>query len=113
MHLDITPEVLVSQLNIGKTEANLEQAKKAMENTTNFDAFSKHIISLNDKLQHMNSFIALSNSEPYFKIKCDSENDSEEIIQEFRDEVKHWSEKYHVELKKVENKDVYYILGKK
>ena len=63
MHLEITPEVIVSQLDIGKTEASLKQATKAIENTRDFNKFSKHIISLNDKLKHMHGFVSLSNSE--------------------------------------------------
>ena len=112
MHLEITPEVIVSQLEIGKTEASLKQAEQAMKNTKDFEKFSKHIISLNDKLKHMNGFVSLSNSEPYFKIKCDTKNDSAEVVAEFTQEINHWSSKYDVELKKVDNKDVYYILGK-
>ncbi len=113
MHLDITPEVLVSQLNIGKTDSSLELVEKAMANTKDFDKFSKHIISLNDKLKHMNGFVSLSNSVPYFKIKCDTTNDSKEVVKEFTDEVNHWANKYNVELQKVDKKDVYYIIGHK
>ncbi|MEA3384565.1 MAG: hypothetical protein U9Q20_07840 [Campylobacterota bacterium] len=112
MHLEVTPEVIVSQLEIGKTESSIAQATKAIKNTKDFEKFSKHIISLNDKLKHMHGFVSLSNSEPYFKIKCDSTTDSKEIIEEFTAEVKHWSNKYDVKLQKVENKDVYYIIGK-
>ena len=111
MHLDITPEVLVSQLNIGKTDIAIELATKAIENTNQFDKFSKHIISLNDNLKHMSGFVSLSNSKPYLKIKCDSQNDSTEIVQEFTQEINHWANKYNVELQKVDNKDVYYIIG--
>ena len=112
MNLEITPEVLIKQLELGNTEAILEQTKKAIKNTKNFDLFSKHLISLNDKLKHMNSYISLSNSKPYFKIKCDSKNDTQEIIDEFTQEVKHFADKYHLILEKVDNKDVYYILGR-
>ncbi len=112
MHLEITAEVIVSQLEIGKTESSIAQATKAMASTKDFEKFSKHIISLNDKLKHMHGFVSLSNSEPYFKIKCDTTNDSSEIIKEFTQEVQHWSTKYDVELKKVQDKDVYYIIGK-
>jgi hypothetical protein len=111
MHLDITPEVLVSQLEIGKTESSLEQVVKIIENTKEFHKFSKHIISLNDKLKHMHSFVTISNTVDYFKIKCDTEHETAELIKEFTEEVLHWANKYHVELKKVENKDVYYIIG--
>ena len=110
MHLDITPEVLVAQLDLGHGDTTLAQTQTAMENTKNFEKFSKHIISLNDKLKHMNGYIALSNSHPYFKIKC--ENIEDGIIKEFKDELNHWSDKYEVELEKVSNKDVYYIIGK-
>lgn len=112
MHLDITPEVIVSQLGLGAGEAILEQTKTTINNTRDFDKFSKHIISLNDKLKHMHAYIALSNSESYLKIKCDK-TDSEAIIKEFVDEIQHWANKYEVELQKVENKDVYYIIGRK
>jgi hypothetical protein len=110
MHLEVTPEVLVTQLNLGHGNATLKQAQTAIENTKNFDKFSKHIISLNDKLKHMNGYIALSNTNPYFKIKCD--NEEEEIVKEFTKELSHWSDKYDVALEKVDNKDVYYIIGK-
>ena len=110
MHLDITPEVLISQLGLGNSDSVLAQTQKAIQNTKNFDKFSKHIISLNDKFKHMNSYISLSNSKPYLKIKCDPAN-NDEIIEEFTTQLKHWSDKYHVTLEKVDNKNVYYILG--
>jgi len=111
MHLDITPEVIVSQLGLGAGDAILKQTKATINNTKDFDKFSKHIISLNDKLKHMNAYIALSNSKSYFKVKSDK-NDSEEIVKEFTDEINHWSDKYDVKIEKVDNKNVYYILGK-
>lgn len=112
MQLEITPEVLVAQLDLGHGDATLAQTKKVIENTINFDKFAKHLISLNDKLKHMNSFIALSNSEDYLKIKCNSEVDAQEIIEEFHQEVNHFAQKYSLTLKKVDNKDVYYIIGR-
>ena len=110
MHLEVTPEVLIAQLKLGSGDSTLTQVQKVIQNTKNFDKFAKHIISLNDKLKHLNGYISLSNSEDYLKIKCHDENDK--IIQEFKDEVENWGNKYQVALKKVENKDVYYILGK-
>lgn len=107
MHLDVTAEVLASQLKIGNTKTTLEQIEKAIENTNNFYKFAKHIISLNDKLKPFDSFVGLSNSVPNFKIKCEDEL----FLEDFTNEVKHWSEKYNIELQKVENKNVYYIIG--
>ena len=112
MHLDMTPEVVVSQLGLGSSDSVMEQTIKTIKNTKDFDKFSKHIISLNDKLKHMQGYIALSNSESYFKIKCEN-TDSDKIIEEFKEELNHWSNKYDIELQKVENKEVYYIVGKK
>ena len=111
MHLDITPEVIISQLGLGSSSSVMEQTVKTINNTKDFDKFSKHIISLNDKLKHMHAYIALSNSESYFKIKCEK-TDSDEIIKEFKDELNHWSTKYEVILQKVDKKEVYYIVGK-
>ncbi len=112
MNLEITPEVIASQLEIGKTEASLKQIEKNIENTKEFNSFSKHLISLNDKLKHMHAYVGLSNKESYFKIKCE-DLESQEIKNEFLEEITHWSEKYHVELKQFENQNVYYIIGKK
>ena len=111
MHLEITPEVIVSQLGLGSSSSVMEQTITTINNTKDFDKFSKHIISLNDKLKHMHAYISLSNSESYFKIKCES-TETKEIIKEFNNEIDHWAKKYDVELKKVDNKEVYYIIGK-
>ena len=111
MHLDITPEVIISQLGLGSSDSVMEQTITSINNTKDFDKFSKHIISLNDNLKHMHAYIALSNSESYFKIKCEN-TDSDEIIKEFNDEIAHWSNKYDVNLRKIDNKEVYYIIGK-
>jgi hypothetical protein len=52
----------------------------------------------------------MSNTNDYLKIKCDESN-TKEIIAEFEEIVKHFSNKYNVELEKVVNKNVYYIIG--
>lgn len=110
MQLEISPEVLLSQLGYAKSDSSLKHAQNVMDKTKNFDKFSKHIISLNDHLKKMNAYVALSNSTEYLKIKCD-ENDAEEILEEFHEEVSHWAEKYHINLQKLDTKHVYYILG--
>ncbi len=110
MYLDISPEVLLSQLGYAKSESSLKQAEQIMDQTKNFKKFSKHIISLNDHLKKMNAYVALSNSYDYLKIKCD-ENDAKEILEEFHEAVSHWADKYNINLEKLNNKHVYYILG--
>lgn len=110
MQLDISPEVLLSQLGYAKSDSSLKQAEKIINTTKDFSKFSKHIISLNDHLKKMNAYVALSNSNDYLKIKCD-DHDADEILEEFHEEVTNWATKYHVELKKLDSKPVYYILG--
>ena len=110
MQLEVSAEVILSQLGYSKSEASLKQAEKMMQETANFEKFAKHIFTLNDHLKKMNAYVSLSNKSNYLKIKCD-ENDSEEILQEFHEEVSHWANKYNVNLEKTDNKHVYYILG--
>ena len=111
MNIEVTPEMLLTQLEYTKNESSMNQMEKAIENTVNFDKFSKHIISLNDHLKHMDGFVALSNHAPAFKIK--SESDNEALIEEFHEEVSKWSNKYNVSLETIPNKNVYYIIGVK
>ncbi|MGK0255818.1 MAG: hypothetical protein ACI81I_000425 [Arcobacteraceae bacterium] len=111
MNLEITPEVIASQLSIGKTVSSLKQIGININNTQDFNSFSKHIISLNDKLRHMHAYVGLSNKEPYFKIKCDNV-DSQEIKKEFLDVVNHWSGKYNVNIRQLDDKNIFYIIGK-
>ncbi len=109
MQIEITPEMILSQLEYTINESSLDQVSKAMKNTKGFEQFAKHLLSLNDNLKHMNAYIALSNHIELFKIK--SENKSEALLQEFHETVKKWSDKYHVSLETIPNKEVYYILG--
>ncbi|WP_368029781.1 hypothetical protein [Arcobacter sp. s6] len=110
MQLDVSAEVILSQLGYSKNDASLQQAEKIINSTSNFDKFSKHIFTLNDHLKKMNAYITLSNKSDYLKIKCD-ENDSNEILEEFHSEVSHWADKYNVKLEKLDSRHVYYILG--
>ena len=101
MQLEVSAEVILSQLGYSKSDASLQQAQKMIEATSNFDKFAKHIFTLNDHLKKMNAYVGLSNKSNYLKIKCD-ENDSE---------VLHWADKYNVKLEKLDKKPIYYVLG--
>lgn len=109
MNIEITPENLLAQLEYTINDSSMDQMDKAIKNTKNFDKFSKHILSLNDNLKHMDGFVALSNHTEAFKIKCESDN--EVLTNEFHDAVKKWSNKYNVSLETIPNKNVYYIIG--
>jgi hypothetical protein len=110
MDIQITPNMLLSQLNYSVNDSSLVQINNAITQTLNFNKFSKHLISLNDNLKHINAYVALSNHCAKFKIKSDS-LDNDALLEEFHEIVKKWSNKYKVSLETIPNKEVYYILG--
>ena len=110
MNIDLTPEVLLSQLGYSKTEQSIQQMKKIINNTNNFKNFSNHILSLNDNLAPFKGFVAMSNSQDNLKIKG-SEDTSSEIKEAFKNKVENWAKKYKVKVQRVSNKPTYYIIG--
>ena len=46
MQLEVTAEVILSQLGYPKSEALIKQTEKIIEETTNFSKFSKHIFCI-------------------------------------------------------------------
>jgi len=110
MHLDLTPEALLAQLGYTKNDQTLKQINDIIENTNGFDKFSQHIPSFNDALAVEKAFIAMSNSEDHLKIKCE-EDPSADNLSAFNTLVKHWADKYKLQIEKVDNKNTYYILG--
>jgi len=112
MHLDLTPDALLAQLGYTRTEQTLQQMNEIIENTKDFEKFSQHLPSFNDALAVEKAFIAMSNSEKYLKIKCDADSNADNLTA-FTELVHHWADKYKLELKKVENKNTYYIIGHK
>ncbi len=110
MHITLSPEALLTQLDYPINEHTLLQINEAIANTPGFDHFSKHLLSLKDAIFHCDGFIALSNSHDYFKIKCE-ENSAMETIETFSEISKKWADKYKVKIEKVGDKPTYYILG--
>ena len=112
MHLELTPEALLAQLGYTANEQTLKQMNDIIANTKGFEKFSQHIPSFNDALAVEKGFIAMSNSEDHLKIKCEEDMNADNLSA-FTELVKHWAEKYKLELKQVENKNTYYIIGHK
>ena len=102
-------EAMLTQLGYAPNEALIKQLKEIEENTPGYDKIQKHIMDLHDHLKVDNSYVALSNSNNYFKIKVESV--SPEIAQEAHEKIAHFSDKFKVTLNKLENKETYYILG--
>jgi len=104
--MKLTNEAILTQLGYNLTENTLKDLEIIINNTKNFDKIKNHIIALNDHLKPLESYVAMSSTNPYFKIKLHDElhqNDAKE-------EIKKWAEKYKVELKSVNDK-TFYILG--
>ncbi len=102
-------EAMLTQLGYVPNPALLKQLEDIENNTPGFEKIKKHILDLHEHLKVDKSYVALSNSNNHFKIKIDSP--SPEMVAEAHEKVKRFSEKFKVKVKKVENKETYYILG--
>lgn len=102
-------EAILNQLGYTPNEALREQLKRIEANTAGYEKIIKHILDLHEALKTDESYVALSNSNDYFKIKIDAT--SEMSAANALEKINHFAEKYKVELQKVEGKPTYYILG--
>ena len=102
-------DAMLIQLGYLPNESLLKQLQEIENNTSGYEKIQKHIMDLYDNLRVDGSFIALSNSKSYFKIKIEALNPIQ--IQEAHEKVKHFSNKFKVKVQKLDNKETYYILG--
>lgn len=107
----MTNDAILTQLDYTVTDSALAQLEKVKANTEGFDYVEKHLISLHDQLKSHLSFVALSSTQDYFKIK--NEAKGEEMIAEVNEIIAKWSEKYKIAINKVDGKDTYYVIGYK
>ncbi|SFV56205.1 hypothetical protein MNB_SV-9-109 [hydrothermal vent metagenome] len=110
MHIELTPDALLRQLDYPVNEKTLEQITIIINNMPDYKHLSKHILTLKDYITHYYGFIAMSNSKNYLKIKCEPD-ESEDNIRAFKKAVEDWSDKYKVKLEQVDNRPTYYIIG--
>ncbi len=103
-----TAEAMLTQLGYSVNESVLSQMQRIVQNTKDFKTIEKHIVQLNDALKPFQAYIAMSNSYDYLKIKNESDENSLKKVDEM---VNEWAKKYKIEIKKVEGKETYYILG--
>jgi hypothetical protein len=100
---------MLNQLGYIPNDILVDQFQKIKENTIGYEKIEKHIMDLHDALKPLNSYVAMSNSNDYLKIKIEA------IIPALKEEafekVEHFSDKFKVELQKVDGKDTFYILG--
>ena len=102
-------DAMLKQLGYSPNEALLSQMGRIIENTKDYSKIEKHIIDLNDVLKSDKSYVAMSNSEDFLKIKI--ETDIEDMIQDAKEKIDHFSEKFKVKLRKIDGENTYYILG--
>jgi len=102
-------EAILRQLDYTPNEALTTQMGRIIENTSSFEKIEKHIMELHKQLKVDGSYIAMSNSEDYFKIKIEAVSPA--LSEEAHEKIKHWSEKYKVSTDRVEKKVTYYIKG--
>ncbi|MBL0686287.1 MAG: hypothetical protein JJV95_02695 [Sulfurospirillum sp.] len=107
----MTNDAILKQLGYTVTKSAMLQVEKVINNTHGFNYVEKHLISLHDKLKIHLSYVALSSTKDYFKIKNLSQGD--EMIAETNEIIKQWSEKFKIVLEKVDGKDTYYVVGYK
>jgi len=100
---------MLTQLGYSPNDALIQQLERIENNTVGYEKIQKHIMDLHDHLKVDSSYVALSNTNDYFKIKVESP--SPEIAQEAHEKIKHFSDKFKVTLNKLENKETYYIIG--
>lgn len=105
MHID----AMLTTLGYVPNPALREQMMSIESNTKGYEKIQKHIMDLHHALKVDNSFVALSNSQDYLKIKIESP--TPELIEEAHAKIKHFSDKYKVKLQKLDNKQTYYVLG--
>jgi hypothetical protein len=106
--MEITKEAFLTQLGYSVTDSLLNQLEKVRSNPAKFDQISRHIITLNDNLKHYDSFIALSNSHDFLKVKNQSNDRLKDEVNEI---INNWAKKYKIELEKVQGKETFYIKG--
>ncbi|MFV0481131.1 MAG: hypothetical protein ACK5LP_04030 [Campylobacteraceae bacterium] len=106
--MTISNEAFLTGLGYTPTDALLTQLETIEESTKNFEQISKHILNLNEQLKPYNSFVALSNTNNYVKIKNQAKDG---FVMEVNNIIESWASKYKIDLEKVPNKEPFYIKG--
>ena len=100
---------MLTQLGYSPNEALMKQLDDIEKNTKGYEKIQKHIMDLHDHLKVNSSYVALSNSNNYFKIKIESPTPA--LTDEAHEKVLHFSEKFKVTIEKLDKKETYYIIG--
>jgi len=102
---DLTDEALLTQLGYTATSGTQEKLKQIITKTAGYEDIKRHLLALHDNLKQHDSFVGLSSSHDFFKIKNEHSSEEAEAY------IHKWADKYRVNLQKVEGKETYYITG--
>ena len=102
-------DAVLTKLGYMPSDTLRKQLEQIKNNTKEYEKIIKHVLDLHDALQVDKSYVAMSNSNNYLKIKIEAF--TPEMREDALEKVERFKEKYKVELQKVEGKDTYYIKG--
>ncbi len=105
----MTHESILNQLGYVPNLPLMEQLGRIEANTVGFDKIIKHVMDLHEALKADKSYVAMSNTHDFLKIKI--EGVSEISSSDAMEKINHFADKYKVSLQKVDGKPTYYILG--
>ncbi len=106
---NLSVEAFITLLGHSINKGTKDKVNRIIANTKGFEQIKKHIVHLNDTLRAHKSYVTLSNSYDYFKIKTKAS--SPEIVKSTHQIIQNWAQKYKIEIKKSLNKNTYYIIG--
>lgn len=99
----ITDDALLVQLGYTLTGGTRDMLRNIIKNTHGYEELKNRLLSLQKKLEPYGSFVGLSSSGNFFKIK--NEDNSKEAYSV----IENWSRKYKVNLVKVNGGKTFYI----
>ena len=105
----INTDAVLTKLGYVPSDTLRKQLERIQSNTKDYEKIIKHVLDLHDALQVDKSYVAMSNSNDYLKIKVEAQ--TPEMREDALEKIKRFEEKFKVELQKVNGKDTYYIKG--
>lgn len=103
-------ESMLVQLGYSLNDGTINQIKAILSKCDLSDKELKHILELNEKIKPLKGYVAMSNSNEFFKIK--NEANSADLVNTVREMILEWANKYKIKLQKVDGKETFYIIGR-
>lgn len=101
---------VLTSLGYTPNDALKAQVKRCIEEAGLSVPDLDKIAELNEEIKTMGGYVALSNSEDVFKIKCETSDIT--ALKEFNLAVYNWGQENGFKVKKLDGKEVFYIRGK-